>query len=85
MAKRTGRKGRPSSRPPWLWIAGGVVVVALALIVWLPGMMSRGGGLPTEGERIADFTLNDSEGNPFNLAEAYRENELILVFYRGYG
>jgi len=84
MARRTARKERPASRPKWPWMVGGAAIVVLALLAWLPGMMSPG-GLPTEGERIADFTLNDSEGKPFTLSEAYRENELILVFYRGYG
>lgn len=88
MAKGTeqeGRRaGRSASRPPWLWIAGAGVIVILALLLWLPGRMAQS-GLPVEGERIADFTLPDSEGTPFHLAEAYRDNVLILVFYRGYG
>lgn len=76
-----------SGSPKWhqrpvVWI--GAVVVALVAAVWLPAILG-GGGRPQEGRPIADFTLEDAYGQPFRLSEAYKENWIILVFYRGFG
>lgn len=62
---------------------GGLVVVALLLALWVPSWLG-GGRLPQEGQVIADFTLPDAQGQTFTLSDAYKEDLLILVFYRGY-
>lgn len=62
---------------------GGLVVVALLLALWVPSWLG-GGRLPREGQVIADFTLTDAQGQTFTLSDAYKEDLLILVFYRGY-
>lgn len=67
----------------WLFWAG-LVALALVLILWVPVWFGKG-GLPQEGQTIADFTLPDSEGQPFQLSRAYEDHTLILVFYRGFG
>lgn len=75
-------KGRgPSLRNFGLIGAG--LVLALGLIVWIPGL-TAGGQLPQEGKPIANFVTTDSDGKPFELAEAYRHHYVILVFYRGH-
>lgn len=89
LARNKGTRKKAAGRPrPWsqnraLWF-GAAVVLVLLLAVWVPGQM-RKGSLPQEGQPIADFTATDSDGQPFRLSDAYRDHDLILVFYRGYG
>lgn len=64
-----------------MYLAFGAVVV-IALAVW--GLSGRAGELPEVGKRIADFTVTDVDGQPFQLGEVYKEGEVILVFYRGF-
>jgi hypothetical protein len=39
---------------------------------------------PEIGQVAPDFTLNDAAGGSFHLADACREQPLVLVFYRGH-
>lgn len=85
--KRSGpnvKRGGPKKK---LWHNGlfwaGLVVVVLLAALWVPAWFTRG-QLPREGQVIADFTLPDAQGQTFQLSQAYKENPLILVFYRGY-
>jgi cytochrome oxidase Cu insertion factor (SCO1/SenC/PrrC family) len=59
-----------------LLVAGGGLV---AWMMVLPKPQSQF----ADGEAAPDFTLNDQDGHPFNLA-SLRGSRVVLVFYRGY-
>jgi len=78
----SGKDVAASSQRTVLFGSDAVILVVLAAVL-LPRLGARG-SLPEVGKPMADFTAQDVDGRPFTLSEAYRENELILVFYRGY-
>lgn len=80
MSKKRNRRGSKRQQNQWMiWTIGVVAVLALGL--W--GLSGKAGQLPEEGKRIANFVKTDVNGNRFELSQAYKEGEVILVFYRG--
>jgi len=83
LSKKHHRRRKGSKRQSnrlILWSVSAVLVLGLGL--W--ALSGNAGELPQEGKRIADFTATDVEGNSFQLSQAYKEGEVILVFYRGF-
>ncbi|HEY6347802.1 MAG TPA: hypothetical protein VI636_00185 [Candidatus Angelobacter sp.] len=84
-----------------LWLKGlgaflGLLsAVVLTFSVWIffrARDVPRSGGAPQVGQKVPDFTLQDSTGQPVSLsqmlanpiANSTRPKALLLVFYRGY-
>jgi hypothetical protein len=68
-----------------LLVAGGVWLFVIARHI------PRSAGAPQVGQRVPDFTLPDSEGEPVSLAQLLSgtagiapPKAVLLVFYRGY-
>ena len=77
----------------------GSIVAALALLLLAGNIVlfrhtrdvPRSGGAPQVGQRLPDFTLRDSSGQPTSLsqlfspsADDFQPKAVLLVFYRGY-
>lgn len=79
----------------WGSIVAGISVLLFAGAVWAhvhSRAVPRSTGAPQVGQRIPDFTLQDSNGHPVSLAQLFAPMEekptppkaLLLIFYRGY-
>jgi len=79
-----------------LGVLAGVLSVAIfALTVWAffhSRNVPRAAGAPQVGQKVPDFTLADSSGQPVSLSQllstpmagSARPKAVLLVFYRGY-
>jgi hypothetical protein len=79
-------------------IWGSIVTVLAVLLVAASTLffvgarkLPRSGGAPQIGQRVPDFTLSDSTGQPTSLAQLFSAaagapppKAVLLVFYRGY-
>jgi hypothetical protein len=79
-------------------IWGSIVAVLAVLIVAASTLffvgarkLPRSGGAPQVGQRVPDFTLLDTTGQPTSLAQLFSASAdapppkaVLLVFYRGY-
>jgi hypothetical protein len=78
----------------WGSIAVGLAALFLAGSAWLFVLarnVPRSAGAPQVGQRVPDFTLPDSNGQPVALAQLFvastgmpQPKAVLLVFYRGY-
>jgi hypothetical protein len=78
----------------WGSIAAVLAVLFLAASAWLFVLVRsvpRSAGAPQIGQRVPDFTLSDSNGQPVALAQLFaaspgmpQPKAVLLVFYRGY-
>lgn len=78
----------------WGSIAAVLAVLFLAASAWLfvqVRSVPRSAGAPQVGQRVPDFTLPDSNGQPVALAQLFaaspgmpQPKAVLLVFYRGY-
>jgi len=78
----------------WGSIAAGLAALFLAGAAWLfveARKVPRSLGAPQVGQRVPDFTLPDSNGQPVALAQLFaaspgmpQPKAVLLVFYRGY-
>jgi hypothetical protein len=78
----------------WGSIAAGLAALFLAGSAWLfveARKIPRSEGAPQVGQRVPDFTLSDSNGQPVALAQLFgaspgmsQPKAVLLVFYRGY-
>ncbi len=78
----------------WGSIAAGLAALFLAGSAWLfvkARDMPRSGGAPQVGQRVPDFMLPDSNGQPVALAQLFaaspgmpQPKAVLLIFYRGY-
>jgi hypothetical protein len=78
----------------WGSIAAGLAALFLAGSAWLfvqVRNVPRSMGAPQVGQRVPDFTLPDSNGQPVALAQLFaaspgmpQPKAVLLVFYRGY-
>lgn len=79
----------------WGSIVAGLSVLLFAVTVWGHvhfREVPRSAGAPQVGQRVPDFTLQDSTGHPVALAQLFAGVEgtatppkaLLLIFYRGY-
>ncbi|MGH9740838.1 MAG: hypothetical protein ACRD51_00650 [Candidatus Acidiferrum sp.] len=78
-------------------IWGSIVTVLAVLLVAASTLffvgarkLPRSAGAPQVGQRVPDFTLPDSSGQPVSLAQLFSASSgappkaVLLVFYRGY-
>ena len=78
----------------WGSIAAGLAALFLAGSAWLfveARKIPHSVGAPQVGQRVPDFTLPDSNGQPVALAQLFaaspgmpQPKAVLLVFYRGY-
>jgi hypothetical protein len=78
----------------WGSIAAGLAALFFAASAWLfvqVRSVPRSAGAPQVGQRVPDFTLPDSSGQPVALAQLFaaspgmpQPKAVLLVFYRGY-
>jgi hypothetical protein len=78
----------------WGSIAAGLAALFLAASAWFfvqVRNIPRSVGAPQVGQRVPDFTLLDSNGQPVALAQLFaaspgmpQPKAVLLVFYRGY-
>ena len=78
----------------WGSIAAVLAVLFLAASAWLFVLVRsvpHSAGAPQVGQRVPDFTLSDSHGQPVALAQLFAASPgmpepkaVLLVFYRGY-
>jgi hypothetical protein len=78
----------------WGSIAAGLAALFLAGSAWLciqVRSVPHSVGAPQVGQRVPDFTLPDSSGQPVALAQLFAASSgmpqpkaVLLVFYRGY-
>jgi len=61
-----------------MWWIASLVVVALVLVVFLPGVFAR--SAPLAGSSAPDFTLPSQEGSSVSLKD-YRGKWVVLYFY----
>jgi hypothetical protein len=70
----------------------GLLLVAASTLLFVGARkLPRSGGAPQIGQRVPDFTLADSTGQPTSLAQLFSASAgapppkaVLLVFYRGY-
>lgn len=70
----------------------GLLLVAASTLFFVGARkLPRSGGAPQIGQRVPDFTLSDSTGQPTSLAQLFLASAgapppkaVLLVFYRGY-
>lgn len=92
------RRSWPGARA-WRKILGALVglisTAVLVVSVWAhvgAKSVPRSAGAPQVGQKVPDFTLQDSSGQPVSLsqlltspmANSWRPKAVLLVFYRGY-
>jgi hypothetical protein len=91
---------RAFGQSPYRAKVGGAIAVALSVLVLAASVgifvLSRrlpqpSTGTPQVGQRVPDFTLPDSAGNPVSLSQLLAGSNaggppkaVLLVFYRGY-
>jgi hypothetical protein len=78
----------------WGSIAAGLAALFLAASAWFfiqVRNVPRSAGAPRVGQRVPDFTLPDSNGQPVALAQLFAASSgmpqpkaVLLIFYRGY-
>jgi hypothetical protein len=93
LARAFGRSAVYSGK---IW---GLGVTALALLLFVGNValfrqtrdVPKSAGAPRVGERLPEFTLSDSSGQPTSLSQLFaasastpQPKALLLVFYRGY-
>ena len=68
-----------------------LLVVGSVLFFVVARKLPRSGGAPQIGQRVPDFALSDSTGQPTSLAQLFSASAgapppkaVLLVFYRGY-
>jgi len=91
-----GAFGRSAVYSGKIW-GSGVTAIALLLFageIWLfekTRDVPKSAGAPQVGERLSEFTLSDSSGQPTSLSQLFlasadgsQPKAVLLIFYRGY-